>query len=135
MITKTLAITLTAAVLANPLIARRASADEAHESRSSFTRVRMLTLQVPVFDLDPTTDLGAKALYRRILAAAERVCNGPIEKRNGLGATRDAEQHAAQCFSRAVDAAVAEVRAVANVDLVQVAAAHRHAEARVSTIR
>jgi hypothetical protein len=52
-----------------------------------------------------------------------------------LRATRDAEQHAARCFDSAVDAAVADVRAIANVDIERLAGMDRYAEARLSAVR
>jgi UrcA family protein len=132
---KTLATALTAAVLATYIAAPAASAGENRESAKAFDSVRVLTLQVPMFDLDPATERGAKALYRRILVAAEQVCMTSLGKRDGLRATRDAEQHAAQCFDRAVDAGVADVRAITDVDIEQLAGVDRYANARLSAFR
>jgi UrcA family protein len=125
---------LTAAVLATQLAAPIASADEPRYSGNPYDSVMMFKLKVPTYDLDPTTERGAKALYRRILIAAEHICLAPLEKRRGLAATREVE-HAAECFDNAVDAAVADVRATANVDIERLAGVDRYADVRLSAAR
>jgi UrcA family protein len=132
---KALAVAVTAAILATQLAAPTVSAEETRENANAPGSVRLFTLQVPLFDLDPATERGAKALYRRILVAAERVCMTSRAKRDGLRATRDAERHAARCFDDAVDAAVADVRALVNVDIEQLAGVDRYAGSRLSAFR
>jgi UrcA family protein len=132
--TKTLAIALAATVLATQLAAPIASAEERRSSSDRFGSVKMVSLQVATHDLDPTTVRGAKALYRRILIAAERICLVPLEKRRGLAPMRLVED-AAQCFDAAIDAAVADVRALANVDIEQLAGVDRYADVRLSAVR
>jgi UrcA family protein len=134
MMTKTLATALTATLLAAQLAAPMASADERRANANPFGSVQMFSLQVPTHDLDPTTERGAKALYRRILIAAERICLKPLAKRRPLVSERVAE-HAARCFDAAVDGAVADVRAMANVDIEQLAGSDRYAGVRLSAVR
>jgi UrcA family protein len=134
MTTKTLATALTATLLAAQLAAPMASADERRANPNPFGSVQMFSLKVPTHDLDPTTERGAKALYQRILIAAERICLKPLAKRRPLVSEQVAE-HAARCFDAAVDGAVADVRAMANVDIEQLAGTDRYAGVRLSAVR
>jgi UrcA family protein len=132
--TKTLTTAFTATVVATLLAGPIASADERGESANPFDSIKIFTLKVQTDDLDATTERGAKALYRRILLAAERICLAPLEKHRVLAPPRVVEQ-ATHCFDAAVDGAVADVRARANVDIEQLAGVDRYANVRLSAVR
>jgi UrcA family protein len=132
--TKTLTTAFTATILATLLAAPIASADERGESANPFDSIKIFTRIVQTDDLDPTTERGAKALYRRILIAAERICLAPLEQHRVLAPPRIVEQ-ATQCFDAAVDGAVALVRGRANVDIERLAGVNRYAAVRLSAVR
>ncbi len=132
--TKTLTTAFTATILATLLAAPITSAAERGESANPFDSIEIFTLKVQTDDLDPTTERGAKALYRRILLAAERICLAPLEKRRVLAPPRVVQQ-ATRCFDAAIDGAVADVRARANVDIEQRGGVDRYADVRLTEAR
>jgi UrcA family protein len=134
MTTKTLATALTAALFAAQLAAPLAAAGERRADTNPYDSVALVTLKVQASDLDPTTSRGAKALHRRIVLAAERICYASLNDRRGLAKTREVKR-ANECFENTVNAAVADVRATVNVDIEQLAGVDRQADGRLSAAR
>jgi UrcA family protein len=91
-------------------------------------------VKVLIDDVDPGTERGARAVYRRIATAANRICSTEVKRQPGVHG--QVERHrAARCFDAAVDEAVAEVREIAGVNIEQLAGLDRHAEERLTATR
>jgi UrcA family protein len=107
----------------------------AEEGRVLFpSSMETISVKVLIDDVDPGTERGARAVYRRIATAANRICSAEVKRRRGVHG--QVERHrAARCFDAAVDEAVAEVREIAGVDVEQLAKLDRQAEERLTATR
>jgi UrcA family protein len=132
MLTKKLATALSAAVLTAQL-ATSAIADDVRNTAHA-PSLESFTARVSMDGIDPTTERGARALYRRIVLAAKQICWASLDELTGLRPTREIRQ-AEICFDGAVDRAVAELRTTADVDIEALAGIDRYAEARLSAVR
>jgi len=107
----------------------------AEEGRVLFpSGTETISVKVLIDDVDPGTERGARAVYRRIATAANRICSTEVKRQPGVHG--QVERHrAARCFDAAVDEAVAEVREIAGVNIEQLAGLDRHAEERLTATR
>jgi UrcA family protein len=126
---KTCATRLTFLTLATLFGSAAVAADQGRVVFPASTET--ITVKVLLEDVDPGTERGARAVYRRIATAANRICWAQVKRHAGVyeGVER---RRAAQCFDTAMDQAIAEVHAIAGVDVEQLAGVDRHAEARLT---
>jgi len=128
----TRAMTLSALALTALLASLTASAD------ADRTTVRLgvepMTVKIRIDDLEPATERGARALYRRIVTVAKQICWAPLDDWKGVISSTVRDQ-SAECFDAAVDKAVAEVRGITRVDIEDLAKLDRHAEAGLTVAR
>jgi len=96
--------------------------------------VETMTLNIAIEGFDLSTQRGARAAYRRIVSAAERICMAPLHERRGVRPVAQ-RRDAARCFEAAIDGAVSQARAIAGVDIEQLAGLDRHALARLTAAR